>query len=185
MKKLLILLLPITIFSQENYYDTTIARLINQKINEYRIEKGLHPFIETDSLKNETNLYVKKYTNKLQVSDIIEHSNIESEGEVIAHASISPSYGSANENYKKLSKKESYNRLHNVDSIATAIVEGYKNSRSHNVGILDRSCIKFTTSVYVYYHYKKGFENWAVFTATQILEWNYDQSIKNNNLDLF
>ena len=33
MKKLLILLLPITIFSQENYYDTTIARLINQKIN--------------------------------------------------------------------------------------------------------------------------------------------------------
>ena len=37
MKKLLILLLlPITIFSQENHFDTTIARLINEKINEYQ-----------------------------------------------------------------------------------------------------------------------------------------------------
>ena len=67
MKKLLILLLlPITIFSQENYYDITIARLINEKINEYRIEKGLHAFIETDSLYNNINTYTNQATKQKQ-----------------------------------------------------------------------------------------------------------------------
>ncbi len=173
MKKLLILLLPITIFSQENYYDTTIARLINEKINEYRVENGLHKFIETDSLQNAVELYIKNEANKMQTTNWFHHSNLKNK-EVICHSPASPNF---------VTKKDGYNQIFSADSIATGIVEAYKNSPGHNALILNKSTTKFITSVYVYYHYKKGFENWAVFTATELLDNNWDLYLSYENLE--
>jgi len=173
MKKLLILLLPITIFSQENYYDTTIARLINEKINEYRVENGLHKFIETDSLQNAVELYIKNESTKMQTTNWFHHSNLKNK-EVICHSPASPNF---------VTKKDGYNQIFSADSIATGIVEAYKNSPGHNALILNKSTTKFITSVYVFYHYKKGFEGWSVFTATELLDNDWDLYLSYENLE--
>ena len=170
---LLIVLLSISGYSQENYYDTIIEKLINQKINEYRIEKGLHPFIETDSLKSKSDLYVKQHAEKLSMW--INHSDIKGrEMEVICLTPSSPPFET---------RLDGYRQIRSADSIATAIVEGYKGSRGHNVAILSRSCVKFTTSVYVYYNSRTDFQQWKVFTATQIIEYNRGLARKNEHFD--
>jgi hypothetical protein len=170
---LLIVLLSISGYSQENYYDTIIEKLINQKINEYRIEKGLHPFIETDSLKSKSDLYVKQHAEKLSMW--INHSDIKGrEMEVICLTPSSPPFET---------RLDGYRQIRSADSIATAIVEGYKGSRGHNVAILSRACVKFTTSVYVYYNSRTDFQQWKVFTATQIIEVDYDLYEKNKHFD--
>ncbi len=174
MKNLLLIivtLLSISGYSQENYYDTIIEKLINQKINEYRIEKGLHPFIETDSLKSKSDLYVKQHAEKLSMW--INHSDIKGRHmEVICLTPSSPPFET---------RLDGYRQIRSADSIATAIVEGYKGSRGHNVAILSRSCVKFTTSVYVYYNSRTNFQTWEVFTATQIIEYNRGLARKNEH----
>ena len=117
---LLIVLLSISGYSQENYYDTIIEKLINQKINEYRIENGLHPFIETDSLKSKSDLYVKQHAEKLSMW--ITHSDIiGGEMEVICEGFASPSFET---------RSDGYRQMRSADSIATSIVEAYKSSRA-------------------------------------------------------
>lgn len=173
MKKLLILLLlPITIFSQENYYDTTIARLINEKINEYRIEKGLHAFIETDSLYNNINTYTNQAAKKLANGNrTIKHSKYEKHGEVCAYSPVTPNF---------VTKKEGYNLIRSADSIATAVLNGYKSSPGHNSLILQKPATKFITSVYIFYH-GGAFQSWSIYTATNFLnpDWNLCLSYEN------
>ncbi len=173
MKKLLILLFPITIFSQENYYDTTISRLINEKINEYRVENGLHPYIETDSLQNAVELYIKNESTKMQTTNWFHHSDLKN-AEVVCYSPAAPSF---------VTKEDGYTQIFSADSIATGIIEAYKNSPGHNALILDKASTKFITSVYVFYHYKKGFEGWSVFTATELLDNDWDLYLSYENLE--
>ena len=161
MKKLLILLLlPITIFSQENHFDTTIARLINEKINEYRVNKGRYNLIQTDRFKSETEQYCVKTAEIINATRRFEHSSIFGNGKYSEVCCFVPF------NHSELS----------ADSLAYEVVDAYMNSRSHNVAILDVGITKIHTSVYIYYDPKH--EDWALYTATQIMDWEYEIDIQ-------
>jgi len=167
MKKLLILLLlPITIFSQENYYDTTIARLINEKINEYRISKGLYNLIQTDRYKSETEQYCAKAAQKITETRIIEHSSLFFPGkwsEIICSVPFNGAEMSA-------------------DSLANEVVDAYINSRPHHVAILSIGVTKIHTSVYIYYNPKQ--KMWKLFTASHIMDWEYEFNVQYSSIKL-
>ena len=166
MKKLLILLLPITIFSQENYYDTTIARLINQKINEYRISKNRYNLIKTDRLKSETEEYCINAAQKLNDTGILSHSSITGNGkysEVICYVPF---------NWSEI----------NADSLASSVVNAYIKSKPHNVAILGTGVTKIHTSVYVYYDPKQ--KDWQLFTASQIIDYDFEIALKYDPIEL-
>ena len=167
MKKLLILLLlPITIFSQENHYDTTIARLINEKINEYRISKGLNNLIQTDRFKSETEQYCVKAAQKLTETRIIEHSSLVPPGgwsEIICSVAFNGAELSA-------------------DSLAKRVITAYINSRPHHAALLSIGVTKIHTSVYIYYNPKQ--KMWKLFTASHILDWEYEVDLQYSSIKL-
>ena len=167
MKKLLILLLlPITIFSQENYYDTTIARLINEKINEYRISKSLYNLIQTDRYKSEIEQYCAKAAQKITETRIIEHSSLVPPGgwsEIICSVPFNGAEMSA-------------------DSLANRVVDAYINSRPHHVAILSIGVTKIHTSVYIYYNPKQ--KMWKLFTASHTMDWEYEFNVQYSSIKL-
>ena len=167
MKKLLILLLiPITIFSQENHYDTTVARLINEKINEYRVNKGLYNLIQTNKFKHETEQYCAKAAQKINKTGIIEHSSLFFPGkwsEIICFVPF---------NHSELS----------ADSLANSVVTAYKNSRAHHIALLSIGITKIHTSVYIYYDPKH--EDWALFTASHTMDWEYEFNVQYSSINL-
>lgn len=173
MKKLLILLFPITLFSQENYFDTSISLLVNQKINEYRIENGLHPYIETDSLTSDIELYVKSHANELQYSNVFHHSDMKN-SENICYVPSSTAW---------IDKEESYKLIRSADSIATTIFEAWKSSPGHNNLMLDKAATKIVTVIYVFYNNNKGSKNWISFAATQFLDDDWDLYLSYENLE--
>jgi len=176
---ILLLLLPVTIFSQDAYRDTVIENLINQKFNEYRLEKGLHFIETTDSLRRLVDKYVREEAKRKETTLWTHHSNFERDSlqnyEIVCYGPASPAF---------VSKKDGFDQIFSADSIASRIVEAYKNSPGHNSVVLSKAHTKFITSVWVYYDPRKGFECWATFTATEFLDDDWDLYSSYKNLEI-
>ena len=171
MKKLLILLLfPITVFSQQSkdgYHDTTISRLVNEKINQYRASKGTTMLSTNDTLLSYADAGTKYKLDKI----------LSGEDKMFYHEQPKEF---KNDFYEVICfvpyLKDDYN--FNADTIAETILEAYQSSQMHNVIILLPWQINMVTSVYVKYikyDYPESFpihlqkrSGWFLFTATQL-----------------
>ena len=67
----------------------SVENVLVKKINNLRIENGINPLIENDSL----NEYSKKWSKNMLLKDKIYHSNINENGIVAENVYLSKSFG--------------------------------------------------------------------------------------------
>ena len=171
MKKLLIiLLLPISFYSQNDYRDTVIEAAINKKINEYRVENGLHELTTTERFRTEIDSYAVIASKKVEQSLLLEHSG---------HPRLEIMCFTPCSEYWSDTKEDAYKTIFSADSISELTMEAWKNSPGHNSGMLDESWAKqIITSAYVFYIDAR--QGWATVIVTQLPTETEDGSVVIN-----
>jgi uncharacterized protein YkwD len=161
MKKLLliVLLIPILGYSQNDYRDTVIESLINKKINEYRVENGLIELIPTERFRTEVSEYAVLAARQIEFTSVLEHSG-SGRSEIICYTPSS--------DYWADTKEDAYKTLMSADSIAEATMDAWKNSPPHNAAMLNgRLKNQIITEALVFYIDER--RGWATFIVTQML----------------
>jgi hypothetical protein len=160
MKKLflIVLLIPIAFYSQNDYRDTVIESLINKKINEYRVENGLTELIPTERFRTEVSEYAVLAARKIEFTSVLEHSHI-GRREIICYTPSSYYFADT--------KEDAYKTMASADSIAEATMDAWKNSLPHNAAMLNGRFPKqiITEALVFYIDERRG---WATFVVTQM-----------------
>jgi len=160
MKKLflIVLLIPILGYSQNDYRDTVIESLINKKINEYRVENGLTELIPTERFRTEVSEYAVLAARQLEFTSVLEHSH-SGRREIICYTPCSEYFADT--------KEDAYKTIRSAEWIAEATMDAWKNSPPHNAAMLNGRFPKqiITEALVFYIDERRG---WATFIVTQM-----------------